>query len=53
MAASFTPIKQDGTINFSSSVFNRYAEDLIVQNVTGVFANGTSGESVSLSCQER
>ena len=29
MAASFTPVNQDGTINFDASLFNRYAEDLL------------------------
>lgn len=29
MAASFTPIKKDGTINFDFDLFDKYAEDLI------------------------
>ncbi len=53
MAATFTPVNKDGSINLELDLFNKYAEDLLAQNVTGVFVNGTSGESVSLSCDER
>ena len=30
-----------------------YAADLVEQRIKGVFINGTSGESVSLTMQER
>ncbi len=34
-------------------MYDRYGADLLKQNCTGVFVNGTSGESVSLDVAER
>ena len=52
MAATFAPYTSDGT-NLNLSLIPELANDLLKQNVTGIFVNGTSGESVSLTSTER
>lgn len=52
MAATFTPFSQDAG-QLDLSVIQDYAEDLVKQKVTGVFLNGSAGESVSLTVAER
>ncbi|XP_042321175.1 N-acetylneuraminate lyase isoform X1 [Sceloporus undulatus] len=52
VAATITPMTQDGEINFS--VIGQYVDYLInEQGVKNVFVNGTTGEGLSLSIQER
>mmetsp|Transcript_12009 Transcript_12009/g.15567 ORF Transcript_12009/g.15567 Transcript_12009/m.15567 type:complete len:335 (+) Transcript_12009:92-1096(+) len=52
MAASFTPLSDD-SMSVDVSQVDNYAKDLVSQGVTGVFINGTSGQSTSLSVKER
>eukprot|EP01104_Vermistella_antarctica_P003440 TRINITY_DN1363_c1_g1_i3.p1 TRINITY_DN1363_c1_g1~~TRINITY_DN1363_c1_g1_i3.p1 ORF type:complete len:319 (+),score=33.33 TRINITY_DN1363_c1_g1_i3:50-958(+) len=49
--ASLTPYKNDGSID--ASAVDAYAQHLKANSINGVFANGTSGESMSLSTSER
>ncbi len=51
IAATFTPMKADGSINYS--MIPRYYEYLKQTGVSGVFINGTTGEFASLSVSER
>lgn len=52
VAATFTPMTKDGEINLS--VIGRYVDYLIhTQGVKKIFVNGTTGEGISLSVQER
>ncbi|XP_044295105.1 N-acetylneuraminate lyase isoform X2 [Varanus komodoensis] len=52
VAATITPMTQDGEINLS--VIGRYVDYLVKeQGVRNVFVNGTTGEGLSLSIQER
>lgn len=52
IAAPFTPMHEDGSLNLQ--VIEPYAEFLINKRcVTGVFICGTTGESVSLTTEER
>lgn len=52
IAAPFTPMYEDGSLNLQ--VIKSYAEFLIKKKcVTGVFICGTTGESVSLTTEER
>ncbi|XP_060630464.2 N-acetylneuraminate lyase isoform X1 [Anolis sagrei] len=52
VAATITPMTQDGEINLS--VIGQYVDYLInKQGVRNVFVNGTTGEGLSLSIQER
>uniref|UniRef100_A0A667XUX0 N-acetylneuraminate lyase n=1 Tax=Myripristis murdjan TaxID=586833 RepID=A0A667XUX0_9TELE len=52
VAATFTPFNPDGHIN--PAVIGPYVDYLTKkQGVTNVFVNGTTGESVSLSMEER
>ncbi|KAM6456529.1 N-acetylneuraminate lyase isoform 2-T2 [Liasis olivaceus] len=52
VAATITPMTQDGNINLS--VIGQYVDYLInEQGVRNVFVNGTTGEGLSLSSQER
>ncbi len=51
IAAPNAPMHEDGTINLD--IVPRYAEHLRRSGVSGVFVNGTTGESLSLSPQER
>ncbi len=51
IAATFTPMKENGDINYNE--INPYA-DLIAQSpIEGVFVNGTTGEFSSLTVNER
>uniref|UniRef100_A0A8B9IRJ0 N-acetylneuraminate lyase n=2 Tax=Amazona TaxID=12929 RepID=A0A8B9IRJ0_9PSIT len=52
VAATVTPMTPDGQINLS--VIHQYVDYLVSeQNVKNVFVNGTTGEGLSLSIQER
>lgn len=52
IAAPFTPMNEDGTVQLSR--INPYADYLINKKcINGVFICGTSGESVSLTTEER
>ncbi|XP_078499418.1 N-acetylneuraminate lyase [Lissotriton helveticus] len=52
VAATFTPMTKDSDINLS--VIGRYVDYLIhTQGVKKIFVNGTTGEGISLSVQER
>ena len=51
IAAVFTPFQQNGEIN--PDVVPGYAASLKSQGVAGVFVNGSSGEGMMLSVQER
>lgn len=51
ISAPFTPMHEDGTINLD--VIPQYAGYLIENNVKGVFLCGTTGESFSLTNDER
>ncbi|XP_066548142.1 N-acetylneuraminate lyase isoform X2 [Amia ocellicauda] len=52
MAATFTPLSAQGEINLA--VIEPYIEYLVEkQGVRSVFVNGTTGESLSLSVEER
>jgi N-acetylneuraminate lyase len=51
IAAVFTPFKEDGEIN--PAIVPQYATRLKQQGVAGVFVNGSSGEGMMLSVQER
>lgn len=50
-AAVFTPFDSSGQVNFS--VIPAYAQRMIDAGMTGVFVCGTSGESTSLTLEER
>ena len=52
MAACFTPLSNDSLeVNFTA--IQKYSEHLVKQNVSGVFLNGTSGQSLCLTTKER
>ena len=51
IAAPFTPMRKDGTIH--TSVIPSYADLLVKTGVNGVFICGTTGESASLTTEER
>ncbi|MDR0394080.1 MAG: dihydrodipicolinate synthase family protein [Tannerella sp.] len=51
IAAAFTPMDTKGNVNLS--VIRSYAERMIGSEVTGVFICGTTGESASLTTEER
>lgn len=51
IAAAFTPMDENGNINLS--VIKPYAQMLISSGITGVFVCGTTGESTSLTMDER
>lgn len=51
VAATHTPMHEDGTI--APEKIQAQAEILARQGVTGVFVNGSTGEGVSLTSQER
>lgn len=51
IAAPFTPMHEDGAVNLD--VIPEYASYLIENNVNGVFLCGTTGESFSLTNDER
>lgn len=50
-AAVATPMHADGELNLE--VIGKYAEFLIGRGVSGVFVNGTTGESLLLEVEER
>ncbi len=49
--AVVTPMYDDGTVNYDA--IDGYAEFLISQGLSGVFVNGSSGESLLLNTEER
>ena len=51
IAASFTPMDAQGKINLS--VIDKYADLMAKSDMTGVFVCGTTGESQSLTTNER
>nr|XP_054769176.1 N-acetylneuraminate lyase-like [Lytechinus pictus] len=51
IAAPFTPFKQDGEINFD--IMEEYADKIAAGGVNNVFVNGTTGEGISMTVQER
>jgi len=51
MAAPFTPMKEDGNINYG--LVEKYASFLIRNNVKGAFIGGCTGEGVSLTFEEK
>lgn len=51
IAATFTAFHEDGTVN--TSIIPEYAERLKAGGVAGAFVNGSSGEGVLLSNDER
>nr|XP_047929406.1 N-acetylneuraminate lyase isoform X7 [Anser cygnoides] len=52
VAATITPMTPDGQVNLS--VIRQYVDYLVSeQNVKNIFVNGTTGEGLSLSIQER
>ncbi|XP_067997449.1 N-acetylneuraminate lyase [Melanerpes formicivorus] len=52
VAATVTPMTPDGQINLS--VIGQYVDYLVgKQNIKNIFVNGTTGEGLSLSTQER
>jgi len=52
MAAGLTTMSDDG-MQCDFSDVNKYANDLLSQGITGNFLNGTSGQSICLTTQER
>ncbi|XP_072367346.1 N-acetylneuraminate lyase isoform X2 [Scyliorhinus torazame] len=52
VAATFTPMTQDNEINLS--VIGQYVDYLVkVQGIKNIFVNGTTGEGLSLTVEER
>ncbi|GAA4301429.1 dihydrodipicolinate synthase family protein [Aestuariibaculum suncheonense] len=51
IAATYAPMHQDGSLN--TGVIKDYAQFLINNKVSGVFMNGSTGDFVSLSTEER
>ena len=51
VAAAYAPLYADGTIN--PGAVEKYASHLEAWNCAGVFVNGTTGESLSLTVEER
>lgn len=51
IAAPFTPLNADGSINFG--LIEKYADTLVENGVAGVFINGTTGEGLSHSREDR
>ena len=51
IAATYTPMHADRTLNLEA--IEAYAEHLVAEGVTGVFVGGTTGESMSLTVEER
>ncbi len=51
IAAPFTPFNAQDEVNYAS--IDQYAEFLISQGISGVFICGTTGESASLTTEER
>lgn len=51
IAATFTPINEDGDLHFG--IISKYADYIAASGISGVFVNGTTGESLSLTIGER
>jgi N-acetylneuraminate lyase len=51
LAAPYTAMNEDGSLNYS--LIEPYKKFLIKNGVAGVFVNGSSGEGVSLTTEER
>ncbi|TDU43080.1 N-acetylneuraminate lyase [Gelidibacter sediminis] len=51
IAATYAPMHQDGSLN--TGVIKAYGEFLVKNKVAGIFMNGSTGDFVSLSTQER
>ena len=51
IAASFTPMDANGNVNLSA--IDKYADLLADSKMTGAFVCGTTGESLSLTTDER
>ena len=51
VVASITPFTSNGSVNYD--LIPAYAKELLADGVTGVFLNGTTGESMSLAVRER
>ncbi|MBD0831597.1 dihydrodipicolinate synthase family protein [Aestuariibaculum sediminum] len=51
IAATYAPMYEDGSLN--TGVINDYTQFLIKNKVSGVFMNGSTGDFVSLSVEER
>jgi N-acetylneuraminate lyase len=51
IAAPLSPLSPNGTVNLQ--VIKRYAEFLHTNGVVGAFVNGTTGEGLSLTAEER
>jgi len=51
IAATFTPMHEDGRINFVP--IGAYSRFLIENGLAGAFINGTTGEGISLTLEER
>ncbi|MBL7473254.1 dihydrodipicolinate synthase family protein [Robertkochia sediminum] len=51
IAATYAPMHQDGSLN--TGIIVDYAEYLIGNKVSGVFMNGSTGDFVSLTTEER
>ncbi len=51
IAASFTPMNSDGSINYA--VIKQYAKHIADSGIAGVFVCGTTGEFTSLTTEER
>lgn len=51
VAATFTPMHEDGSLNLG--MIESYANYIASTEITGVFVCGTTGESLSLTVQER
>ncbi|XP_060584747.1 N-acetylneuraminate lyase-like [Ruditapes philippinarum] len=51
IAAPFTPLNQDGEINYS--LLAQYADYMVNTNFTGIFINGSLAEGLSMTLDER
>ena len=51
VSALFTPLKEDGSINFD--VLPQMIDDAIAADITGFYVLGSTGEGISLSTDER
>ena len=51
VAAAFTPMSEDFSINFDT--VEKLAQYYQSQPLAGIFVNGTTGESMSLTVEER
>lgn len=51
IAATFTPMHEDGSLHLE--MIERYADYIAAIGISGVFVCGTTGESLSLTVNER